>query len=254
MPTLLATDDPRFTGVRFGNVLHAVLEQAEFSAWSRWQPGDPVPDGQMALINHALRAEGYGEDDMPDGIAFVTGLAGQVLSAPLPEGGTLHTLAAEDYRAEIEFHFDMQSTPVSALLRLLHQYGVAPHRHSFGGRQRLEGLMTGKIDLTYRFGGRWYVLDYKTNRLPDYTQTALVQVMQHNQYDMQALIYTLALHRWLRFRLGDHYDYAHDFGGVRYLFCRGLGHAGEGIFAHCFAPELVHTLDALFAGQTDTWA
>jgi len=242
-------DDPRFTGARFGNVLHAVLEQTEFAAWAHWHPCDEAPDGQIDLINTALRAEGYAEDDLPGGAALVTELTGHTLTVPLPEGGALHTLPPDHYRAEIEFHFSMQPTAVSALLRLLHRYDVAPYRHSFAGRQRLEGLMTGKIDLTYQRDGRWYVLDYKTNRLPGYTPEALAAAMQHSQYDMQALIYTLALHRWLHFRLGEGYDYAQGFGGIRYLFCRGLGRAGEGIFAHRFAPELVHALDALFAGS-----
>jgi exodeoxyribonuclease V beta subunit len=75
--------------------------------------------------------------------------------------------------------------------------------------------------------------------------------MAHSEYDLQALIYTLALHRWLRFRLGDSYDYARDFGGIRYVFCRGLDASREdspGIHAQRFAPELVHALDALFGG------
>ena len=69
------------------------------------------------------------------------------------------------------------------------------------------------------------------------------------EYDLQALIYTLALHRWLRFRLGADYDYGRDFGGIRYLFCRGLDAArsdSPGIHAQRFGPELVHALDALF--------
>src|SRR3546814_16629732 len=82
--------------------------------------------------------------------------------------------------------------------------------------------MTGLIDLTYQHDGRWYVLDYKSNRLPGYAPAQLAEAMAHSEYDLQALIYTLALHHWLRFRLGDGYDYARDFGGVRYVFCRGL--------------------------------
>ena len=82
--------------------------------------------------------------------------------------------------------------------------------------------MTGLIDLTYCADGRWYVLDYKSNRLPAYDPDALARAMAHSEYELQALIYTIALHRWLRFRLGASYDYARDFGGVRYLFCRGL--------------------------------
>ena len=112
--------------------------------------------------------------------------------------------------------------------------------------------MTGLIDLTYGHDGRWYVLDYKSNQLPAYDAAAMQQAMAHSEYDLQALIYTLALHRWLRFRLGDAYDYARDFGGIRYLFCRGLDLTqprSPGVHAQRFAPELVQALDALFAGH-----
>jgi len=75
------------------------------------------------------------------------------------------------------------------------------------------------------------------------------RAMAHSEYDLQALIYTLALHRWLRFRLRDGYDYARDFGGIRYVFCRGLDASrsdSPGIHAQRFPPELVDALDALF--------
>jgi exodeoxyribonuclease V beta subunit len=65
------------------------------------------------------------------------------------------------------------------------------------------------------------------------------------------LIYTLALHRWLRFRLDGRYDYARDFGGTRYLFCRGLdprSATADGIHAWKPSVALVDALDALFAG------
>src|SRR3546814_11940343 len=106
--------------------------------------------------------------------------------------------------------------------------------------------MTGLIDLTYQHDGRWYVLDYKSNRLPGYAPAQLAEAMAHSEYDLQALIYTLALHRWLRFRLGDAYDYARDFGGVRYVFCRGLDATREdapGVQAWRFDPGLVDALE-----------
>jgi exodeoxyribonuclease V beta subunit len=130
--------------------------------------------------------------------------------------------AGGERRAEIEFQFALRPTQVDALLQLLHAHGIVNERHGFGLRQTLEGLMTGLIDLTYRHDGKWYVLDYKSNRLPAYDAAAMQRAMAHSEYDLQALIYTLALHRWLRFRLRDGYDYARDFGGIRYVFCRGL--------------------------------
>nr|WP_144900546.1 exodeoxyribonuclease V subunit beta [Luteimonas cucumeris] len=272
LSTVLATadgvaSDRRFGGSRFGNVLHDALEHCDFHAWRDWRGGD-APPGQDAVLRDALRGGGYADADLDDGIAELAALAGHTLTVALPEGGRLCDLPDASRRAELEFHFALQPTRIDDLLALLHAHGVVPERQSFGLRRQLEGLMTGKIDLTYHADGRWYLLDYKSNRLPGYDAASLDQAMAHSEYDLQALIYTVALHRWLRFRLvrqahhervvrqAHHervgYDYARDFGGVRYLFCRGLDATrsdSPGIHARRFAPELVHALDGLFDGR-----
>jgi exodeoxyribonuclease V beta subunit len=245
--------DPRFSGNRFGVALHAALEHCDFAAWRGWRDGEPAPADQATPIVDALRAGGYGADELDDGIALATKLVGHTLTVALPEGVRLCEVPAAERRPEIEFQFALQPTRVDALLRLLHAHGVVRERAGFGLRTRLEGLMTGLVDLTYRHAGRWYVLDYKSNRLASYDAPALEAAMAHSEYDLQALIYTLALHRWLRFRLGDGYDYVRDFGGIRYLFCRGLDAAradSHGVHAQRFAPELVNALDALFGHAT----
>jgi exodeoxyribonuclease V beta subunit len=241
--------DPRFGGPQFGVAMHTALERTDFAAWRTWLPGDPAPGNEAATIADALREQGYADEVLDDGVALVTSLVGRTLRVVLPEGVQLCNVPGEWRRPELEFQFPLQPTRVDALLQLLHEHDVVPDRHAFGFRQRLEGLMTGLVDLTYRHDGRWYVLDYKSNRLPRYDVAALREAMAHSEYDLQALIYTLALHRWLRFRLGDGYDYARDFGGIRYLFCRGLDASradSHGVHAQRFAPELVNALDALF--------
>ncbi|HEU4814072.1 MAG TPA: exodeoxyribonuclease V subunit beta [Xanthomonadaceae bacterium] len=238
--------DPRFAGARFGDVLHDAFEHVDFAAWRAWD-GGPAPGGQDQPLVAALRRGGYVDRDIQDGVQALLPLVGHGLVAALPEGIRLCDVPEDVRRAEMEFHFSLQPTSVEALMALLHRHGVLRDRDGFGMRRTLEGLMTGKIDLTYTAGGRWYLLDYKSNRLPAYDQAALEAAMAHSGYDLQALVYTLALHRWLRFRLGARYDYARDFGGVRYLFCRGLA-AGGGVHAARFAPELVHALDGLFSG------
>ena len=147
------------------------------------------------------------------------------------------------------FHFALEATPVPRLLALMHEHGLLRERHAFGNRQRLEGLMTGKIDLVYVHDGRYFVLDYKSNRLPAYDRDALAAAMDDSEYTLQALLYALALHRWLRFRLGDAYDYDTHFGGIRYLFCRGLDASREdspGVHAWTPPRALIDGLDALF--------
>jgi exodeoxyribonuclease V beta subunit len=247
--------DPRFAGPRFGVAMHAALEHADFAAWRRWLPGDDAPADEARTIASALRSEGYAADMLDDGVALVTRLVGKTLRVVLPEGVQLCNVPEHDRRAEIEFQFSLRPTRVDALLQLLHQHDVVPERHGFGFVHRLEGLMTGLIDLTYQYDGRWYVLDYKSNRLPGYGAAALQEAMKHSEYDLQALIYTVALHRWLRFRLGGAYDYARDFGGIRYVFSRGIEldaqaeGSSPGVHARQFDPELVHALDALFFGE-----
>ncbi|MCC4602241.1 exodeoxyribonuclease V subunit beta [Xanthomonas melonis] len=256
VPTEAEPFDSRFAGNRFGVVMHDVFERCDFAAWQHWRPGDPAPEGQAVPIIEALQRGGYAQDEREDGLRMLTALIGNSLTVILPEGSALATVPEPQRRNEMEFHFAMQPTRVDALLALLHRFDVAGERQAFGTRQRLEGLMTGLIDLTYTVDGRWYVLDYKSNRLPSYDADTLARAMAHSEYTLQALIYTVALHRWLRFRLGDGYDYARDFGGVRYLFCRGLdaarpsidGTSAPGVHAWRFAPALVQALDALFAG------
>ncbi|HEY0502971.1 MAG TPA: exodeoxyribonuclease V subunit beta [Lysobacter sp.] len=247
--------DVRFSGSRFGNVLHGALERVDFAAWSDW-PRREVPDAELAHLRAALHAEGYGDDDLADGIDVLVPLIGHTLTVRLPEGARLCEVPHEQRLAEMEFHFDLQSTPTRDLLALLHAHGLLRERQAFGTRQRLEGLVTGKIDLVYAHDGRHYVLDYKSNRLPAYDHAALATAMDESEYTLQALLYALALHRWLRFRLGDAYDYETHCGGIRYLFCRGLeagDPASPGVHAWQPPRALVESLDALFrhgAAQT----
>jgi exodeoxyribonuclease V beta subunit len=215
------------------------------------------PPGEEAALLAALRREGYADADLAEGARLLCALIANTLNVRLPEGARLSLLAPDARRAEMEFHFAMGPVSVDALLALLHAHGLVLARQGFGLRRRIEGLMTGKIDLVYVHDGRFHVLDYKSNRLGDYDAAALAEAMRESEYDLQYLIYSLALHRWLRFRLGADYDYDTRFGGVRYLFCRGLdaqrpdapGAAAPGIHATKPPRDLIDALDALFASD-----
>jgi exodeoxyribonuclease V beta subunit len=240
------TQRQRFAGTRFGNALHAALEGVRFGDWHGWQGALPPP-GQLEALRQALHDEGFGsEADLEEGLPLLTRLVADTLNARLPEGTVLATLPDESRCAEMEFHFELAPVAVPALLALLHRHGLIDARRGFGLRARLEGLLTGFIDLVYESGGRYYVLDYKSNLLPGYGAEDVQRSVREHEYDLQYLLYTLALHRWLRFRLGGAYDIATHLGGVRYLFCRGLAQ-GEGIHALRLPDELVLALDALLA-------
>jgi exodeoxyribonuclease V beta subunit len=240
----------RFSGSRFGNALHDALERVEFAAWRDWS-GELPPPGQLAALIEGLRGNGYqSEADQFEGLPVLTALVAETLNAPLPEGTRLAWLPGEAMRAEMEFHLALAPVSVPAMLELLHAHGVLAARRGFGLRQRLEGLLTGRIDLIYQADGRFYVLDYKSNQLPDYGAPTVAQAIADGEYDLQYLIYSLALHRWLRFRLGARYDIERHLGGVRYLFCRGLDRddpARPGVHALRLPTARVLALDALLA-------
>ena len=116
--------------------------------------------------------------------------------------------------------------------------------------EQIQGMVRGSIDLVFRHNGKYYLVDYKSNflgsTLADYNQEALKKEMLHSHYDWQYLIYTLALHRYLQ-SVVPHYDYARDFGGVFYLFLRGMnGEPQSGVFYDRPSVELITELDGVF--------
>ncbi len=130
----------------------------------------------------------------------------------------------------------------------------------------VKGLMTGFIDLLAIHEGRFYVIDYKSNHLGDepeaYSYEAMKKAVAAHRYDVQYLIYTVAVHRFLKKVYGSKYSYD-MIGGVRYLFLRGmsgssgLGAKGTDKEANTYAPgvfglrlpeDLINELDAYFGG------
>jgi exodeoxyribonuclease V beta subunit len=130
-----------------------------------------------------------------------------------------------------------------------------------------EGFMTGYIDLIFRVpsqeGVRYFVADYKSNRLTPfshgrcvlggYTFTHLREQMRAHDYTLQYHLYILALHRFLKSRLGSSYDYDRCMGGAYYLFIRGMngerevgGKESPGIFYHKPKEVVIDALDTLF--------
>lgn len=170
------------------------------------------------------------------------------------------------YIKEMPFYFEVnRPLDVEALNRLLS--AVATKDSSFpdkgdnfpdstpihllkqqGGQH---GLMTGSIDLVIQSDQRYYLADWKTNYLgndlSDYNPKAIAQDMQSNGYYLQYLIYTLALHRFLRQRLGLDYDYNRDFGGGFYFYLRGINGIDDstGVFFERLNQDLLEELDRI---------
>lgn len=231
-------------GANAGHMLHGLFEQIDFT--------QPHSEGRDELILGLLRQ--YGFDD--DWLSVVRTWVSNVLDSMLDQQGLrLCQIRREQRLDELEFHYPLAAIHPSQLNALL--AGLDDYR---GEGQALEfmphkGMMTGYIDMVFEHQGRYYLLDYKSNHLgtgsEHYARAQLVEAMQVHRYDLQYLIYTVALHRYLRWRLVD-YDYERHFGGVYYLFIRGMAPdtGDSGVYFTRPPHQLVAALDALFAGRS----
>jgi exodeoxyribonuclease V beta subunit len=266
-------------GAKFGTLVHAVLEttdpfavdlaaelEAQIRVHSAWWPVD-VPAAELAAAMVPMH-------DSPLG--------------PLADGLTLRQIGRQDRLRELDFEFplaggdlreaapDIRLADVGVLLRShlpvndpLASYADRLISDPFGG-QSLRGYLSGSVDAVLRIpdgsGHRYLVVDYKTNWLgdpdrlltaADYDRPRLAEAMLHSDYPLQALLYNVVLHRFLRWRQSD-YDPARHLGGVLYLFLRGMcgpdtpvvdGHPA-GVFSWAPPAALVTALsDVLDAGR-----
>jgi len=268
----LAVDEPTSTsppdkvlladfpgGRAIGNCLHAIFEHVDFT--------QPDPATLSPVVTAQLTRAGVSLTHEP----LVTRSVADVLTTPLDASGfRLTDLSATTRLAELSFIVPVAGgyslTGPGFSVRALAQT-IARHAPpelaswvqrlgtlSFGA---VRGFLSGSIDLAFRapHDGRWYVLDWKSNHLgpgpTDYLQPKLLSAMEHHHYHLQYLIYSVALLRFLTHRLRD-FSPERDFGGVYYLFLRGMHPShppGTGVYHHRPSHALLTELDALFAGR-----
>jgi exodeoxyribonuclease V beta subunit len=188
----------------------------------------------------------------------VVALLQRVLATPLDASGLrLQDIGSRQRLNELEFTYPLAWLRAETLRALLARHGcmAGPFRERL---ERLEfsplhGYMKGFIDLVFEANGRFYLVDYKSNWLgatpAAYRREDLEAAMAREAYRLQYLIYTVALHRYLRVRVAD-YAYEKHFGGVFYLFLRGMDPATGpqcGVFHDCPTPALIAALDQLMA-------
>jgi exodeoxyribonuclease V beta subunit len=236
-------------GATFGSLVHGVLEHADpdaddFEAELRARIDEQLVPWPVTLDRDELAAALVAVCDSPLG--------------PLAPGATLRGIPLRDRLREMDFELplaggDVRCYPaapvrlgdVAPLLRAhlpsgdpLLAYADALDQPALGG-QSLSGYLTGSVDLVLRLPGedgapRYLVVDYKTNWLGglpgedgavlsahDYRPDVLAAAMGHSDYPLQALLYAVVLHRYLRWRQPG-YDPAVHLGGVLYLYLRGM--------------------------------
>jgi exodeoxyribonuclease V beta subunit len=275
-------------GAHTGNLLHDILEQTDFSEpdWQESMEKPLLAYGELNGNNTNTGNNGilFTTDDLIHWLE-------EVLSAPFITNnksdsnrknnsgnntskiinnealGCLADLASNKTLRESEFYFPMHGEGTGALANLLTDHRNSAERNNTEGTgtslrypvmlpsyKKLSGMMHGFIDLIFEYRGKYYLCDYKSSHLgdnfQDYQFDALLDNVEKNYYDLQYLIYSLALHRYLKQTLVD-YDVNQHFGGVYYLYLRGMttdpAHQGAGVYYRKIAEQEINNLDALFS-------
>jgi exodeoxyribonuclease V beta subunit len=262
-------------GATFGSLVHAVLEEA-----------DPLAGDLEAELAARVRDHlGFWPVDVtPDALAAALVPLHATPLGPLLPGLTLGEIGLRERLRELDFEIplsggdaagaagDVRLSDLAPLLRahLPADDPLAPYADRLAqpalGGQELRGYLSGSIDVVLRSReGQFVVVDYKTNRLgdperpataADYAPDRLAAAMLHSDYPLQALLYSVVLHRYLRWRLPGYDPEAH-LGGVAYLYLRGMcgpdtpvtdGHPA-GVFSWPVPATLVLALSDLLDGR-----
>jgi exodeoxyribonuclease V beta subunit len=260
-------------GAAFGTLVHEVLENVDFSA--------PDLDAEVEeRVGTAVEWSNWNTDasDLTAGLIAAI----QTPLGPVFGGRRLCDFAPSEVLDEMNFELPLaprasaghRPTPahIGQLIRahLAQDHVLGDWADELGSGAitvELAGHLTGAIDGIFRVRSsgmpdRYVVVDYKSNRLgtygeplqiSDYSHRAMATAMVHHDYPLQALLYAVALHRYLRWRLGDSYDPEQNLGGTAYLFIRGMigeatpvsGDGPHGVFSWPVTPALVVELSDL---------
>jgi exodeoxyribonuclease V beta subunit len=240
-------------GATAGKCLHAIFEHLDFFRADR-----ATID---ALCAEQLAAHGFAQE----WTRVVADMVQQTLATPLDESGSLRLAGISNERRlnELEFSYPIAGLNEVGLRRVVDQHGLdgglwtrVGNLRLVPGRGAARGFMKGYIDLVFEHEGRFYLVDYKSNwlgpALEHYRPAQVAEAMARDAYHLQYLIYCVALHRYLRSRLSG-YGWETHFGGVRYLFLRGMRRelgAASGVFQDRPSEALIRRLDTyLEAGE-----
>jgi exodeoxyribonuclease V beta subunit len=236
-------------GARYGTLLHDLLEWLSQNNWPVANDNAPAWAKQAWANLLDRKASWLQLEDDPR--AQLEPWLQAVVQTPLPLHElnaaplTLRELSTEHMWPEMEFNLEVAQVSASALDQIIQS-------HVFEGTPRpalqarvMQGMLTGSMDLVLQHDGRYWVVDYKSNKLPSYDPITLQDAVLHKRYEVQYVLYTLALHRLLKVRLTD-YDYAKHMGGAIYIFLRGIHADGAGVHVCKPSQVLIEALDKLF--------
>jgi exodeoxyribonuclease V beta subunit len=227
-------------GSKTGNLLHYIFENVYFTDDRNWKQ----------VIDEALKQ--YQPKHTEQYVPMLLEMLQQTFNVPIEVNSEVFQLSEVSFENRIhEFEFDFPVPPYdpSALNNLSNE--DIEVRVSWD--KPLEGIMNGKMDLFFECRGKYYILDWKSNylgdKVSDYESESLAAAMNESNYHLQYLLYTLAAKKYLQTRLRN-FNYNQHFGGVIYLFVRGVRNSGNtGIYTNRPTKKQLELLEKILQGE-----
>lgn len=232
-------------GAHIGNLLHDIFEFIDFTDEGTWQ--DQIKRSVLSLLPSRSKDE-----------EFHTSLYEMVkhtVNASINIGNekfSLNKIPRNKRINELEFNFPIKEEFSSLSLEYL--LGEEDNREILTTRSSVRGMMTGFVDLFFEHKGKYYILDWKSNFLGDnlsyYDAEGVLKGMNEGNYHLQYLLYTLAVEKFLKNRLGENFDFEKHFGGIVYVFLRGTRSGkSSGLYVKDVKKEELEKLKGIVLGE-----
>jgi len=235
---LASSFDPLPRGRRMGNLVHELLEKNTFAELAKHYVS-------TTKIEQACIRFGVSLDDPQ----LMSALLREVVITPLDkqdDGFKLAQIDAKHCLKEMPFYLSHGSINTEQINTILGDEVI----YSALSTKKLAGFLTGFIDLVCVYQGKYYLMDYKSNYLDDYSSASMIQAMRAHNYGLQAWIYSVVLTNFLQETIVD-YSFDRHFGGVLYLFVRGMksDEPCSGVFSFLPHAEKLEQLSRLFSDE-----
>lgn len=230
------------SGARFGNVVHEVMEKISFQDIATHDLQE-----HLTIICDKYRVEAD--------VCLLEKLVKNVVQTPLFANQLnddaifcLKDIEEGDCLKEMAFNYRLHKTSTAVINRLLDHDTIYRSISEFS----LQGYLSGFVDLIFTYNNKIYIVDYKSNNLGEsaerYAKEKLPAVMAEHNYGLQSWLYSLVVHDYLtQFQSG--YSYENNFGGVLYLFVRGMNQHGRAIYFHKPDESTLVKLSKCFRGE-----
>jgi exodeoxyribonuclease V beta subunit len=227
-------------GAAAGNLIHSALERFSFFALAQ----EIYSEGMIGKIKNLCERYSLPETCLDQ----TKELLQTVVTMPIREleNNNLSQLVYQNILKEMPFYLSVSKFNTLGINKIL------LNEKTFQSLEykEIEGLLTGFIDLIFIYNGKYYLADYKSNSLNDYSSIGMIEVMKEHNYGLQLWIYALVLQRFLEQSLPD-YSYDKYFGGTFCFFVRGMNHldSASGVFFEQLEEKKLQQLDKIFTGK-----